>query len=224
MPFDDVCQIAPQGANIPARWPEIFFLLNSLPLGGGAPGGCYPNYIPTKFRCSEYDLENHPTDFSETLHTGLESNPKNYFLLAFFRIFSKSWSKMQQKLPMDIKNATFRLWGPITFSRVPGAVRTWTTILLSIVGAVRGQVLVRIRWKLTEKLTQNSVHLLRILVYLCHFRPKFFPEPLQEATPAQFSAEQTHLALNTEFQHSRIPGRKVVGLRKFSKKRKKCKK
>ena len=94
---------------VAARWPGIFFLHKSLPTGGGAPGGCYPNYIPTKFRCSEYDLENHPTDFSENLHTGLESNPKNYFLLAFFRIFSKSWSKMQQKLPMDIKNATFRL-------------------------------------------------------------------------------------------------------------------
>ena len=80
-----------------------------MPTGGGAPGGCYPKYIPTKFRSSEYDLENHPVTFSETLHTGLESNPKNYFLLAFFRIFSKSWSKMQQKLPLDIKNATFGL-------------------------------------------------------------------------------------------------------------------
>ena len=150
MPFDDVCQIAPQGAPIPARWLGIFFLLNSLPTGGGAPGGCYPNYIPTKIDTPGDDLENGPLDFPETLHTGLELNPKNYFLLAFFRIFSKSWSKMQQKLPMDIKNATFRLWGPITFSRVPGAVRTWTTILLSIVGAVRGQILVRIGWKLTE--------------------------------------------------------------------------
>ena len=88
---------------------ECFFPTNSMPTGGGAPGGCYPKYIPTQSVRSEYDLENHPVTFSETLHTGLESNPKNYFLLAFFRIFSKSWSKMQQKLPMDIKNATFRL-------------------------------------------------------------------------------------------------------------------
>ena len=94
---------------VAARWPGIFFLLNSLPLGGGAPGGCYPKYIPTKIDTPGDDLENGPLDFPETLHTGLESNPKNYFLLAFFRIFSKSWSKMQQKLPMDIKNATFRL-------------------------------------------------------------------------------------------------------------------
>ena len=109
MPFDDVCQIAPQGAHTFARWLGIFFLHKSLPTGGGAPGGCYPNYIPTQIVRSGYDLENHPVTFSETLHTGLESNPKNYFLLAFLRIFSKSWSKMQQKLPMDIKNATFRL-------------------------------------------------------------------------------------------------------------------
>ena len=35
MPFDDVCQIAPQGANLSARWPEIFFSSKSLPLGEG---------------------------------------------------------------------------------------------------------------------------------------------------------------------------------------------
>ena len=152
MPFDDVCQIHSNDARSPQLGGrECFFPTNSMPTGGGAPGGCYPKYIPTKNLTNEYDLENHPLDFPETLHTGLESNPKNYFLLAFFWIFSKSWSKMQQKLPMDIKNATFRLWGPITFSRVPGAVRTWTTTLLSIVGRVRGQILVRIGWTLTEK-------------------------------------------------------------------------
>ena len=67
------------------------------------------------------------------------------------------------------------------------------------------------------------MHLLQIPVYLCHFRPKFFPEPLQEATPAQISAEQTHLALNTRFQRSSTSWQKVVGLRKISKKRKNCK-
>ena len=45
-----------------------------------------------------------------------------------------------------------------------------------------------------------------------------------EATPAQISAEQTHLTLNTEFQRSSILGQKVVGLENFSKKRKNCKK
>ena len=152
MPFDDVWRIHSNDTRSPQLGGrECFFPTNSMPTGGGAPGGCYPKYIPTKFRSPEYDLENHPIDFSENLHTGLESNPKNYFLLAFFRIFSKSWSKMQQKWRMDIKNATFGLWGLITFSRVPGAVRTWTTTLLSIVGGVRGQILVRIGWKLTEK-------------------------------------------------------------------------
>ena len=89
-----------------------------------------------------HDLENHPYDFPENLHTGLESNPNNFFLLAFFRIFSKSWSKTQQKLPMDIKNATFRLLGLITFSRVPGATRVHRTLLFSILGRVRGQIFV----------------------------------------------------------------------------------
>ena len=63
---------------------ECFFPTNSMPTGGGAPGGCYPKYIPTKNLTNEYDLENHPLDFPETLHAALESNPKNYFLLAFF--------------------------------------------------------------------------------------------------------------------------------------------
>ena len=57
---------------VAARWPGIFFLLNSLPTGGGAPGGCYPKYIPTKIVRSGYDLENQSITFSETLHVGLK--------------------------------------------------------------------------------------------------------------------------------------------------------
>ena len=125
-----------------SRWPEIFFSSQIFAAGGGAPGGCCSVLLPTKTCFFFHDLENHPYDFPENLHTGLESNPKNYFLLAFFRIFSKSWSKTQQKLPMDIKNATFRLLGPITFSRVPGATRVLRTLLFSILGRVRGQIFV----------------------------------------------------------------------------------
>ena len=125
-----------------ARWPEIFFSSQIFAAGGGAPGGCCSVLLPTKTCFFFHDLENHPYDFPENLHTGLKSNPKNYFLLAFFRIFSKSWSKTQQKLPMDIKNATFRLLGLITFSRVPGATRVHRTLLFSILGRVRGQIFV----------------------------------------------------------------------------------
>ena len=40
---------------------------------------------------------------------------------------------------------------------------------------------------------------------------------LVQGSPGQFYSRQNHLALNTEFQRSSIPGRKVVGLRKFQK-------
>ena len=55
------------------------------------------------------------------------------------------------------------------------------------------------------------------------FCPDFFWDPLLKTSPGRFTSQQNHLALNTKFQRSSNPGRKVVGLRKFFWKRKMCK-
>ena len=47
----------------------------------------------------------------------------------------------------------FQLCQPISLFQVPVAFRTWTSILLSAVGGVRGQILVEIGLELDEKLT-----------------------------------------------------------------------
>ena len=47
----------------------------------------------------------------------------------------------------------FQVCQPISHFEVPVAFRTWTSILLSAVGGVRGQILVQIGLKLGEKLT-----------------------------------------------------------------------
>ena len=49
------------------------------------------------------------------------------------------------------------------------------------------------------------------------FCPDFFPGPLLKTSPGRFTSQKNHLALNTEFQRSRIPRVKDKWLRIFSK-------
>ena len=55
-------------------------------LGEGPLGrACKSEIIPPEIDTKKRDLENCPLEFPEILHAGLNPDPKNFFLLAFFR-------------------------------------------------------------------------------------------------------------------------------------------
>ena len=87
MPFDDVCQIAPQGAQFclggPDRCPTNILRasLGRVPSSARLVKG---EAILSKILNYGSDLENGPLEFLHFLHAATKSNCKNYFLLAFF--------------------------------------------------------------------------------------------------------------------------------------------
>ena len=150
MPFDDVCPLSQQGAPTFSRWPEIFFSSKSLPLGEGPRMASSSAWLPAKSGTKKHDLKIGPSEFAHFLHAALESIYKNKVLLTFCPKNIFCWPKITFFMPKWPFFHIFQLWELISCSQVPGAVRTWTAILLSVVSGVRGQILVQIGLKLGE--------------------------------------------------------------------------
>ena len=135
---------------VAARWPEIFFSSKSLPLGEGPRMASSSAWLPAKSGTKKHDLKIGPSEIAHFLHAALKSIYKNKVLLTFCRKNIFCWPKITFFMPKWPFFHIFQLWELISRSQVPGAVRTWTAILLSVVNGVRGQILVWIGLKLGE--------------------------------------------------------------------------
>ena len=117
MPFDDVYQDMFERVSLGGR--ECFFPTNSMPTGGGAPGGCYPNYIPTQIVRSGYDLKTEPHNFPETLHVGLKSDCKNNDIGVIPEFFQKVGQKRKKWVKIDLFFNFFIFESPYLGTRWP---------------------------------------------------------------------------------------------------------
>ena len=129
---------------------KFFFSAKSLPLGEGPRMASSSAWLPAKSGTKKHDLKIGPSEFAHFLHAALESIYKNKVLLTFCRKNIFCWPKITFFMPKWPFFHIFQLWELISRSQMPGAVRTWTAILLNVVNRVRGQNLVQIGLKLGE--------------------------------------------------------------------------
>ena len=121
---------------------KFFFSAKSLPLGEGPRMASSSAWLPAKSGTKKHDLKIGPSEIAHFLHAALKSIYKNKVLLTFCRKNIFCWPKITFFMPKWPFFHIFQLWELISRSQVPGAVRTWTAILLSVVNGVRGQILV----------------------------------------------------------------------------------